>query len=84
MYFNPDHTISAAMYIKEILADRRISIKDLSGLTSFSEVLINEILQEKVFMSYEQSFWVSEALNIDQEIFIQLDENYLGKQKKSL
>lgn len=76
MYFNPDYATDSVEFLEEILESRNISFKKLSKLTKIPEETLRKIMNRKIPMTYGYSFLISEALDIEHDIILNMDLHY--------
>ena len=83
LHFKPDYAIDSITYIQEILESRNITYKELALMTKIPEDIISDIMNRIIPISYGHSFLISEALNVEHDIFLNLDLNYMKFMKKN-
>lgn len=82
MALNPDYIIDSVDYINAILKSRGILLSELSQKSKIEEKLLKRILAREKAIDYGCSFLIASALDIEHDIFVNLELTYRIKSIK--
>ena len=74
--YKPNYAIHPGEYLEEVLAERKMTQKELAELTGYSKKHLNQIIKKKAALSAETALRFEKVLDISADIWNTLENNY--------